>query len=59
MRSKIRKVLEKIADDCDMNTMTREELIKAEECVEFDIGVVVGLRRAIAMMEENEDDKRY
>ena len=57
MHSKIRKVLEQLADDCDMNTMTREELIKAEETVEFDIGVVVGLRRAIAMLEENIDEK--
>jgi len=55
MNSKIRKVLEKLAFDCDMNTMTREELIKAEECVEFDIGVVVGLQRAIEMLEENAD----
>jgi hypothetical protein len=53
MRSKIIKILEQLVDDGDMNTMTREELIKAEESVEFDIGVVVGLRRAIAMMEEN------
>ena len=50
-RNKVTSIIEKIADDCDINTMTREQMIDAQETVEFDIGYVAGMTRAIEIME--------
>tara|TARA_R110000803_G_C11777471_1_gene296135 strand:+ start:377 stop:547 length:171 start_codon:yes stop_codon:yes gene_type:complete len=50
-RNKVTAIIEKIADDCDINTMTREQMVDAQETVEFDIGYVAGMTRAIEIME--------
>ena len=50
-RNEVTAIIEKIADDCDINTMTREQMVDAQETVEFDIGYVAGMTRAIEIME--------
>tara|TARA_Y100001951_G_C11078663_1_gene150108 strand:+ start:223 stop:444 length:222 start_codon:yes stop_codon:yes gene_type:complete len=47
--------LEKLADDAEVNALGREELIKAEHEFEFSVGYVMGIRKAIELIKENED----
>ena len=47
--------LEKLADDAEVNALGREELIKAEHKFEFSVGYVMGIRKAIELIKENED----
>ena len=56
MSSSVREQLEKLSDDVEVNALGREELIKAEHEFEFSVGYVMGLRKAIELIEENEDD---
>ena len=49
--------LEKLADDTEVNALGREELIKAEHEFEFAVGYVMGIRKAIELIKENEDGK--
>ena len=48
--------LEKLADDAEVNALGREELIKAEHEFEFSVGYVMGIRKAMELIEENEDE---
>ena len=48
--------LEKLADDAEVNTLGREELIKAEHEFEFSVGYVMGLRKAIELIKEKENE---
>ena len=48
--------LEKLADDAEVNALGREELIKAEHEFGFAVGYVMGIRKAMELIEENEDD---
>ena len=48
--------LERLADDAEVNALGREELIKAEHEFEFSVGYVMGLRKAMELIKENEDD---
>ena len=48
--------LERLADDAEVNALGREELIKAEHEFEFSVGYVMGLRKAIELIKENEDE---
>ena len=48
--------LEKLADDAEVNTLGREELIKAEQEFEFTVGYVMGIRKAIELIKEKENE---
>ena len=52
----IMEELEKLSDDVEVNALGREELIKAEHTFEFAIGYVMGIRKAMELIEENEDE---
>jgi len=47
--------LERLADDTEVNALGREELIKAEHEFGFSVGYVMGLRKAIELIERNRE----
>ena len=49
--------LERLADDTEVNALGREELIKAEHEFGFSVGYVMGIRKAMELIKENEDDR--
>ena len=53
----IMEELEKLSDDVEVNALGREELIKAEHEFGFAVGYVMGIRKAMELIEENEDDE--
>ena len=52
----IMEELEKLSDDVEVNALGREELIKAEHEFGFAVGYVMGIRKAMELIEENEDE---
>ena len=48
--------LERLADDAEVNALGREELIKAEHEFEFSVGYVMGLRKAMELIKENDNE---
>ena len=52
----IMEELEKLSDDVEVNALGREELIKAEHEFGFSVGYVMGIRKAMELIEENEDE---
>ena len=48
--------LERLADDTEVNALGREELIKAEHEFEFSVGYVMGLRKAMELIKENDNE---
>ena len=48
--------LERLADDVEVNALGKEELIKAEHEFEFAVGYVMGIRKAMELIKENEDE---
>ena len=48
--------LEKLSDDVEVNALGREELIKAEHEFEFSVGYVMGLRKAMELIKENDNE---
>jgi hypothetical protein len=47
--------LERLSDDAEVNKLGKEELIKAEHTFEFAVGYVMGLRKAIELIERNRE----
>jgi hypothetical protein len=46
--------LERLSDDAEVSRLGREELIKMEHTFGFSVGYVLGLRKAIELMEKGE-----
>ena len=53
----IMEELERLAYDTEVNALGREELIKAEHEFGFSVGYVMGIRKAMELIKENEDDR--
>ena len=51
----IMEELERLADDTEVNALGREELITAEHEFGFSVGYVMGLRKAIELIERNRE----
>jgi len=47
--------LERLSDDAEVSRLGREKLIKMEHTFGFSVGYVMGLRKAIQLLKENED----